>query len=176
MNNTLTAERERTGTEKALGLLNGNGGTQSLDATETVYCQVHGCVKAVWGQCIECFDEGYRDFDATRVAKELIPEWTGINVNGRQVIVTRVRDALDAVQAISRYKNADALILIVWDRLITALDRGRIGPSWVMNGAVDADAAEEIECARCCQPFRPTMGDETICDECYLHEHGPPHR
>mgnify|MGYP001088891088 CR=1 FL=1 len=42
--------------------------------------------------------------------------------------------------------------------------------------ALEDDADEEIECVRCCQPFRPTMGDETICDECYLHEHGPPHR
>jgi len=168
--------QERT-EEKALEL-NGNGfSTQSLEErTDTVYCQTHGLVKSYNGHCELCYDEGYRDWDATRIAKTLIPEWTGINVDGRQVIVTRVRDALDAVQAISRYKNADALILIVWDRLITLLDRGRIGPSWVMNGAADADAAEEIECARCCQPFRPTWGDERLCDSCYLAENGPPHR
>ena len=167
--------QERT-EERALGLLNGNGvSTQSLEErTDTLYCSTHGAAKGYHGYCELCYDDGYRDWDATRIAKELIPSWTGINVDGRQVIVTRVRDALDAVQAISRYKNADALVLLIWDTLVTALDRGRIGPSWTLNGAED-DADEERECARCCQTFRPIWGDEKLCDACWLAENGPPH-
>jgi hypothetical protein len=128
---TLTAER--TENAKALSALNGTGAAQSLGRTEQVYCTEHGVVKAVWGQCELCFDAGLADWDATRIAKSLIPSWTGIDVTGRQVIVARVRDALDAVQAISRYKNSDAIVLIVWDSVITALDGGHIGPNWTLG-------------------------------------------
>jgi hypothetical protein len=125
---------ERTEREKAALELNGNGSAQNgLRIAEKAYCEKHGLVKSAWGQCSECLDEGYRDFDATRVAKLLIPSWTGIKTDGRQVIVARVRDALDAVQAISRYKNSDAIVLIVWDSVITALDGGRIGPNWTLG-------------------------------------------
>ena len=164
--------QERT-EEKALEL-NGNGfSTQSLEErTDTVYCQTHGLVKSYNGHCELCYDEGYRDWDATRIAKELIPSWTGINVDGRTVIVTRVRDALDAVQAISRYKNADALVLLIWGNLVTLLDRGRIGPHWTLPHTED-DADDFVTCARCGQDFRPLMGDERVCDECYRIENGP---
>jgi hypothetical protein len=129
-----TLQSERTEQRAALSVLNGNGGTQSgLGLTETVYCPTHGTVKAVWGQCERCFDEGLADWDATRIAKSLIPSWTGINPDGRQVIVARVHDALDAVQAISRYKNSDAIVLIVWDSLVTPLDNGKIGLSWTLG-------------------------------------------
>ena len=167
--------QERTETEKALSA-NGNGMvTQSLEErTDTVYCQTHGLVKSYNGHCELCYDEGYRDWDATRIAHELIPSWTGINVDGRQVIVAPVRDALEAVQAIGRYKGSDALVLIVWDNVVTALDRDRIGPNWVLH---ETDAADEeileVECARCCQPFRPTWGDEKLCEQCWLAENGP---
>jgi hypothetical protein len=130
MTNTLTIERTENG--KALGL-NGNGKAQSLGRTEQVYCPTHGHVKAVWGQCSECVDAGWLDFDATRIAKSLIPAWTGIDVTGRQVIVARVRDAVEAVEKISLYKNSDALVLIVWDSVVTALDNGRIGPNWTLG-------------------------------------------
>ena len=172
-----TLERTERTEEKALGL-NGNGvSAQSLtDRTEQVYCSTHGVVKSYHSRCELCFDEGYRDWVAVQSVKSLIPDWVGLDVSNRTVIVAPVSDALDAVQTISRYKNSDAIVLVLWDTLITALDRGRIGPSWVMNGAVDADADEEIECARCCQPFRPTWGDEKLCDSCYLAENGPPHR
>jgi hypothetical protein len=129
-----TLQAERTEQRAALSVLNGNGSTQSgLGLTETVYCPTHGTVKAVWGQCETCFDEGLADWDATRIAKSLIPSWTGIDVTGRQVIVARVHDALDAVQAISRYKHSDALVLIIWDSLVTALDGGHIGPNWTLG-------------------------------------------
>jgi hypothetical protein len=118
---------------KALSALNGTGAAQSLGRTEQVYCPVHGVVKAVWGQCERCFDAGLQDWDATRVAKLLIPSWTGIDVTGRQVIVARVHDALDAVQKIGQYKNSDAIVLIVWDSVVTALDNGKIGPNWVLG-------------------------------------------
>jgi hypothetical protein len=94
---------------------------------------VHGVVKAVWGQCELCFDAGLQDWDATRVAKLLIPSWTGIDVTGRQVIVARVNDALDAVQKIGQYKNSDAIVLLVWDSLVTPLDNGKIGLSWTLG-------------------------------------------
>ncbi len=167
---------KRTEAEKALSAVNGDALAQSLDRTERVYCETHGLVKSVWGHCEECYDAGYRDWDATRIAKTLIPEWTGINVDGRQVIVAPVRDALEAVQAIGRYKhsNVDALILIVWDRLITALDHGRIGPSWTLQDA--DDDSNPVTCARCGQDFTPVWGDERVCDECWLAENGPPHR
>jgi hypothetical protein len=131
MTNTI----ERTEREKAaLSLAFGNGHAQNgLQTAEQVYCPVHGTVKAVWGQCERCFDEGLQDWDATRVAKLLIPAWTGIDVTGRQVIVARVRDALDAVQKIGQYKNSDAIVLIVWDSLVTALDGGKIGPNWTLG-------------------------------------------
>jgi hypothetical protein len=168
MINTLTAERAEQ--RAALSVLNGNGGTQSgLGLTEQVYCPVHGVVKTVWGQCETCFDEGLADWDATRVAKELIPDWTGINPDGRQVIVARVRDALDAVQKISQYKNSDAIVLIVWDSLVTALDGGKIGPNWTVS---DVSEILDVECVRCCQPFVP-IDDEQLCEQCSLAEYGP---
>jgi hypothetical protein len=128
-----TLEAKRTETEKALGLNGIEIGTQSLEVAEQVYCEKHGVVKGFHGECERCFDEGLQDWDATRVAKLLIPSWTGIKTDGRQVIVTRVNDALDAVQAISRYKHSDALVLIVWDTLVTALDGGHIGPNWTLG-------------------------------------------
>jgi hypothetical protein len=131
MTNTLTAER--TETKKALSV-NGNGnGTQSLGSDGLVYCETHGFVKSAWGQCSECFDEGLQDWDATRIAKSLIPDWTGIKTDGRQVIVARVNDALDAVQKIGQYKNSDAIVLLVWDSVITPLDNGKIGISWTLR-------------------------------------------
>jgi len=130
---------ERTETKKALGL---NGiSTQSHEVAEQVYCDRHGLVKSAWGHCEECFDEGYRDWDATRIAKTLIPDWTGLNVEGRQVIVAPVRDALDAIQTIGQYKNSNALVLIIWDTLVTALDHGKIGPHWTL-GAADFEMLE----------------------------------
>jgi hypothetical protein len=54
-----------------------------------------------------------------------MPAWVGIKTDGRTVIVAPVKDALEAVQTISRYKNSDALVLIAWDGLITALDNGQ---------------------------------------------------
>jgi len=35
------------------------------------------------------------------------------------------------------------------------------------------DDADEIECVRCCQPFRPVWGDEKLCDSCWAAENGP---
>jgi hypothetical protein len=129
---TLTAERAET--KKALSALNGiEIGTQSLGSDGLVYCEIHGFVKSAWGQCSECFDEGLQDWDATRVAKELIPAWTGINPDGRQVIVARVRDALDAVQKIGQYKNSDAIVLLIWGSVITPLENGKIGISWTLG-------------------------------------------
>jgi hypothetical protein len=169
-------ERGQTERNEALSALNGNGnGTQSLEVAETVYCEKHGVVKGFHGECERCFDEGLQDFDATRIAKSLIPDWTGIKTDGRQVIVARVHDALDAVQKISQYKNSDALVLIVWDTLVTALDNGRIGPSWglqSLNAEAHADADVQI-CAICNCEFYGTWGDEELCPECYRREHGP---
>ena len=129
---TLTAER--TENAKALGALNGNGnGTQSLEVAETVYCEKHGVVKGFHGECERCFDEGLQDFDATRIAKSLIPDWTSIKTDGRQVIVARVHDALDAVQKISQYKNSDAIVLLIWDSVITPLENGKVGLSWTLG-------------------------------------------
>jgi hypothetical protein len=125
---------QRTEQRAALSVLNGNGGTQSgLGLTEQVYCERHGVVNSWHGECELCVDAGWLDFDATRIAKSLIPDWTGIDVTGRQVIVARVRDALDAVQKIGQYKNSDALVLIVWDSVVTPLDSGKIGPSWTLG-------------------------------------------
>jgi len=168
--------QERT-EERALGVIGNGANAQSLEErTDTLYCSTHGAAKGYHGYCELCYDEGYRDWVAVQSVKSLIPSWTGINVDGRQVIVAKVKDALDAVQTISRYKGSDALVLLIWGNLVTALDRGRIGPHWTLNGAAEDDADEEIECVRCCQPFRPTWGDERLCDSCYLAENGPPHR
>jgi hypothetical protein len=172
MTNTI----ERT-EQKALSALNvtGNGAAQSLEVAETVYCEKHGVVKGFHGECERCFDEGLQDFDATRIAKSLIPDWTGIKTDGRQVIVARVHDALDAVQKISQYKNSDALVLIVWDTLVTALDNGRIGPSWGLQ-SLNAEAHDDDDvqiCAICNCEFYGTWGDEELCPECYRREHGP---
>jgi hypothetical protein len=170
-----TLEAKRTESEKALGLNGIEIGTQSLGRTEQVYCGKHGVVKGFHGECEECFDEGLQDWDATRIAKSLIPSWTGINPDGRQVIVARVRDALEAVQKISQYKNSDAIVLIVWDTLVTALDNGKIGPSWglhSLNAEAHADSDIQI-CAICNCEFRGTWGDEKLCDECYRREYGP---
>jgi hypothetical protein len=168
---------ERTETKKALSVAGNGAAAQGLgNLAETVYCPTHGTVKTVWGQCEECVDEGYRDWDATRVAKSLIPAWVGIKTDGRTVIVAPVKDALEAVQTISRYKNSDALVLIAWDGLITALDNGRIGPSWTLQScSAETLDVEEVECARCCQPFTP-VDDEQLCEQCWLAEYGPPHR
>jgi hypothetical protein len=141
-------------TEKALSARNGTGNgaaAQGLGLTEQVYCPTHGTVKAVWGQCEECFDAGLQDWDATRVANLLIPAWVGIKTDGRTVIVAPVKDALEAVQTISRYKNSDALVLIAWDGLITALDNGRIGPSWGLQSLnAEAHADDDVQiCAIC---------------------------
>ena len=130
-----TIEREQIGTEKALSLENGIE-AQSPLLTERVYCDRHGVVKSYNGHCETCFDAGYRDWDATRVAKLLIPDWTGIETDGRQVIVSPVRDALEAIQAIGQYKNSDAIVLIVWDTLVTALDHDKIGPNWTLGGEI----------------------------------------
>jgi hypothetical protein len=110
-------------------------------------------------------DEGWLDFDATRIAKLLIPDWVGIDVTGRQVIVARVRDAVEAVEKISLYKNSDAIVLIVWDSLVTALDKGRIGPSWTVQSL---DEILEVECVACGQPFAQTWRNEQICESCAL--------
>jgi hypothetical protein len=170
---TLQAER----TEKALSARNvtGTGAAQSLESDGLVYCEEHGLVNGWHGQCEECVDEGYRDWDATRVAKSLIPSWTGIDVTDRQVIVARVRDALDAVQKISQYKNSDALVLIVWDSLVTALDNGKIGPSWGLQ-SLNAEAHDDDDvqiCAICNTEFRGIEGDERLCPDCYRKENGP---
>jgi hypothetical protein len=170
-----TLEAKRTETEKALGLNGIEIGTQSLEVAEQVYCEKHGVVKGFHGECERCFEEGLQDWDATRIAKELIPDWTGIKTDGRQVIVARVHDALDAVQKISQYNNSDAIVLIVWDSVVTALDKGRIGPSWglhSLNAEAHADADVQI-CAICNCEFQGTWGDEKLCDECYRREYGP---
>jgi hypothetical protein len=83
--------------------------------------------------------------------------------------VARVGDALDAVQKISQYKNSDALVLLVWDTLITALDGGKIGPNWTVS---DVSETLDVECVRCCQPFTP-IDDEQLCEQCSLAEYGP---
>jgi hypothetical protein len=169
---TLEATIERTETGKALSALNGNGLAQSLGRTEQVYCPTHGVVKGWHNECELCLDAGWLDFDATRIAKSLIPSWTGINPDGRQVIVARVRDALDAVQKIGQYKNSDAIVLLVWDSVVTALDNGKIGPNWTVS---DVSEILDVECVRCCQPFTP-VDDEQLCEHCSLAENGPPHR
>jgi hypothetical protein len=167
MTNTL---KERTEQKAALGAAFGNGSAQNgLRIAEKAYCEKHGLVKAVWGQCELCFDEGLADWDATRIAKLLIPAWTGIKTDGRQVIVARVRDALEAVEKISLYKNSDALVLIVWDTLVTPLENGKIGPSWTLR---EVSETLDVECARCAQPFTP-IDDERVCEECWLAEYGP---
>jgi len=173
-----TLERtERTENGKALSVIgNGNGSTtaQSLESwTAQLYCERHGVVKSYNGHCELCYDEGYRDWVAVQSAKELIPSWTGIEPNGRTVIVTRVRDALEAVEKIGQYKNADALVLIIWDTLVTALDRGRIGPSWTLPENGSEDDSDFVTCARCGQDFRPLMGDERVCESCWRIENGP---
>jgi len=171
---------KRTESEKAALGLNGNGHAQNgLEVAETVYCGKHGVVKGFHGECERCFDEGLQDWDATRVAKLMIPDWTGIKTDGRQVIVARVRDALEAVQKIGQYKNSDALVLIVWDSLVTALDSGKIGPSWGLHSiSAVADDAERVDndiqiCAICNCEFYGTWGDEELCPECYRREYGP---
>jgi hypothetical protein len=166
MTNTL---KERTQNGKALGL-NGNGlGTQSLGNGQagTVYCPTHGLVKSWQNECELCVDAGWLDFDATRVAKLLIPDWTGIKTDGRKVFVARVRDALDAVEKISLYKNSDAIVLIVWDSLVTPLDNGKIGLSWTLSEVAET---LEVECVACGQPFAQTWGNEQICESCALGE------
>jgi hypothetical protein len=175
----MTNTAERTEQKAALGTAFGNGSAQNgLRIAEKAYCEKHGLVKAVWGQCELCFDEGLADWDATRIAKSLIPDWVGIDVTGRQVIVARVRDAVEAVEKISLYKNSDAIVLIVWDSLVTALDNGRIGPSWTvqsLNAVTEsADEILEVECAHCAQPFEPVYGNEQVCNSCWLAENGPP--
>jgi len=130
MTNTI----ERTEQRAALGTAFGKESTQNgLEAAEQVYCPVHGTVKSAWGQCSECLDEGYLDFDATRVAKLLIPSWVGLDVTNRKVFVARVRDALDAVQKIGQYKNSDAIVLLIWGSVITPLENGKIGISWTLG-------------------------------------------
>jgi len=170
MNSTLTAERTEMG--KALSHAGNGAAAQGLEVAEQVYCPVHGTVKAVWGQCETCFDEGLADWDATRIAKSLIPSWTGINPDGRQVIVARVHDALDAVQKIGQYKNSDAIVLLIWDSVITPLDGGKIGLSWTVS---DVSEILDVECFACGQPFAP-IDDEMLCEACWLAENGPPHR
>jgi hypothetical protein len=80
--------------------------------------------------------------------------------------VARVGDALDAVQKISQYKNSDALVLLVWDTLITALDGGKIGPNWTLR---EVSETLDVECGQCCQPFTP-IADERVCESCALGE------
>jgi hypothetical protein len=174
MTNTIAASEKA-----ALSLAFGKESTQNgLEVVETVYCAEHGLVKGWHGQCSECIDAGWLDFDATRVAKLLIPSWTGIDVTGRQVIVARVRDAVEAVEKISLYKNSDAIVLLIWDSLVTTLDNGEIGPSWTvqsLNAVTEsADEILEVECAHCAQPFEPVYGNEQVCNSCWLAENGPP--
>jgi hypothetical protein len=163
MTNTIVTDEKA-----ALGTAFGNGHAQNgFEVAEQVYCEKHGLVKGWHGQCEECLDEGFRDFDATRIAKSLIPDWTGIKTDGRKVFVARVRDALEAVEKISLYKNSDALVLLIWDSLVTALDGGHIGPNWTLSEVAET---LEVECARCAQPFTPVYGDESVCDMCALGE------
>jgi hypothetical protein len=175
-----TLEAKRTEKGKALSLTENGVEAQSLGNGQAgiVYCPTHGLVKGWHNECELCVDAGWLDFDATRVAKELIPSWVGINPDGRQVIVARVRDALDAVEKIGQYKNSDAIVLLVWDTLVTALDNGRIGPSWTvqsLNAVTEsADEILEVECAHCAQPFEPVYGNEQVCNSCWLAENGPP--
>jgi hypothetical protein len=166
MTNTL---KERTQNEKALGLNRNGLNTQSLGNGQagTVYCPTHGLVKGWHNECELCVDAGWLDFDATRVAKLLIPSWTGINPDGRTVIVARVRDAVEAVEKISLYKNSDALVLLIWDSLVTALDGGHIGPNWTLSEVAET---LEVECVACGQPFAQTWGNEQICESCALGE------
>jgi hypothetical protein len=167
---------ERTETKKALSVAGNGAAAQGLgNLAETVYCPTHGTVKTVWGQCERCFEEGLQDFDATRIAKELIPSWTGIKTDGRQIIVTRVHDALEAVQKIGQYKNSDAIVLVVWDSLVTALDNGKIGPSWTVHSLnVEAHDDDDVQiCAICNTEFRGIEGDERLCPDCYRKENGP---
>jgi hypothetical protein len=94
------------------------------------------------------------------------------------VIVARVRDALDAVKKSGNTKFSDAIVLLIWDSLVTALDNGHIGPSWTVQSlnAVTESANEilEVECAHCAQPFEPVYGNEQVCNSCWLAENGPP--
>jgi hypothetical protein len=161
---TLTAER--TENAKALSALNGTGKAQGLGLTEQVYCPVHGTVKGIWGQCEECFDAGLQDFDATRVAKLLIPSWVGLDVTNRKVFVARVCDAVEAIEKISLYKNSDALVLLVWGTLVTPLDSGKIGLSWTLG---EVSEILDVECVTCGQPFTP-IADERVCESCALGE------
>jgi hypothetical protein len=125
--------KERTKNGKALSVNGIEIGTQSLESDGLVYCEIHGFVKSAWGQCEECFDAGLRDFDATRIAKLLIPSWVGLDVTGRQVILARVHDAVEAVEKISLYKNSDAIVLVIWGSVITPLENGKIGLSWTLG-------------------------------------------
>jgi hypothetical protein len=175
-----TLQAERTEKGKALSLTENGVEAQSLGngQAQIAYCERHGSVKAVWDQCELCFDEGLQDWLAVQSVKSLIPSWVGINPDGRQVIVTPVKDALDAVEKIGQYKNSDAIVLLVWDTLVTALDKGRIGPSWTvqsLNAVTEsADEILEVECAHCAQPFEPVYGNEQVCNSCWLAENGPP--
>jgi len=156
-----------TNEKAALGTAFGKESTQNgLQIAGQVYCEKHGLVNGWHGQCEECLDEGFRDFDATRIAKSLIPSWTGIKTDGRKVFVARVRDAVEAVEKISLYKNSDAIVLLVWDSVVTALDGGKIGPNWTVS---DVSEILDVECARCTQPFTP-IADERVCESCALGE------
>jgi hypothetical protein len=156
-----------TNEKAALGTAFGNGHAQNgLEVAEQVYCEKHGLVNGWHGQCEECLDEGFRDFDATRIAKSLIPDWTGIKTDGRKVFVARVRDAVEAVEKISLYKNSDAIVLLVWGTLVTPLDSGKIGLSWTLG---EVSEILDVECARCTQPFTP-IADERVCESCALGE------
>jgi hypothetical protein len=67
-----TNTAERTETKKALSVAGNGAAAQGLgNLAETVYCPTHGTVKTVWGQCEECVDEGYRDWDADARCQEL---------------------------------------------------------------------------------------------------------
>jgi hypothetical protein len=65
------------------------------------------------------------------------------------------------------YKNSDAIVLLVWDSLVTALDGGQIGPNWTLSEVAET---LEVECVACGQPFAQTWGNEQICESCALGE------
>ena len=130
--------KDRTETKKAPSLENGVEAQSLNGQAPIVYCRKHGLASSFYGECELCIDEGWQDFDATRVARLLIPTWLGLDVTERQVIVAEVKDAVGAVEAIGRYKNAEALVLVKWGNVVTVLDHGRIGPSYAV-----ADGAEQ---------------------------------
>lgn len=99
-----------------------------------------------------------------------IPSWVGVNTLDREIVVEDCRDVEQAVNALSKYRRQNVLLLIRYtdgSRVITACDMktDRILASWLDDLPMTIKTEVYLYCLECGREFASERGEQ-VCRIC----------